>query len=98
MYADRLEDVYDRLAYHYARTDEAAKAVEYLCRFADKAARSYANADAARTLDEALEHVERLPVEQQDALMLDITNRLARSRYFLGRVPETLDLLLAQQE
>ena len=29
-YADRLDEVADRLAYHYARTDNAAKAVEYL--------------------------------------------------------------------
>ena len=27
VHADRLAEVYDRLAHHYARTDEAAKAV-----------------------------------------------------------------------
>ena len=30
VYADRLAEVYDRLAYHYGRTDEATKAVLYL--------------------------------------------------------------------
>jgi predicted ATPase len=30
LYADRLPDAYDRLAYHYARTTEAQKAVTYL--------------------------------------------------------------------
>ncbi len=38
LYADRLEDVYDSLAYHYARTDNAAKAVEYLTLVSEKAA------------------------------------------------------------
>ena len=98
LYAERLEDVYDRLAYHYARTDEAAKAVTYLIRFADKTARSYANADAVRTLEEALVHVERLAADEQDRRIAEITNRLARSFYFLGRVPDTLELLLRQQE
>ena len=97
LYADRLEDVYDRLAYHYARTDEAGKAVEYLTRFAEITAWSYANADAVRTLEEALAHAERLPPEEQDRWVPDITNRLARSLYFLGRVPDTLDLLLREQ-
>src|SRR5262249_58904235 len=40
-YAERLEEVYDRLAYHYARTAESVKAIDYLSRFADKAARGY---------------------------------------------------------
>jgi len=30
LFADRLEEVYDRLAHHYSRTEEAAKAVDYL--------------------------------------------------------------------
>ena len=40
LYADQLEDVIDRLAYHYAHTDESTKAIEYLRRFAEQAARS----------------------------------------------------------
>jgi hypothetical protein len=58
LYATRLEDVYDRLAYHYARTDEADKAVGYLLRFAEKAVRSYANVEAVTAL-QAPFYVER---------------------------------------
>src|SRR5205823_3886704 len=54
LYADRLEEVYDRLAYHYARTTESAKAIEYLTRFAEKAARGYAHVEAVTALQEAL--------------------------------------------
>jgi predicted ATPase len=97
LYADRLEEAYDRLAYHYARTDEAGKAVEYLTRFAEKVARSYANAEAAMALQEARGHIERLPAEDRDRRTLDIVLRLAHSFYFLGRMQDTRDLLLQQQ-
>lgn len=98
LYAQRLEEVYDRLAHHYAKTDEATKAVEYLTRFAEKAARLYANADAARALEEALAHVERLPAEDQDRRILTIVPLLAHSLYFLGRFDDTLSLLLKHQK
>ncbi|MEW6690953.1 MAG: adenylate/guanylate cyclase domain-containing protein, partial [Pseudomonadota bacterium] len=54
LYADRLDQAYDRLAHHYSRTRETGKAVEYLTRFADKAAGMYAHADAVQALEEAL--------------------------------------------
>jgi DNA-binding CsgD family transcriptional regulator/tetratricopeptide (TPR) repeat protein len=98
LYADRLEEVYDRLAYHYAQTDASAKAIEYLSRFAAKAARLYAHTDAARALERALEHVERLPEEEQDRRQVELALRLAYSQYFLGRVSETLPLLLANAD
>ena len=36
LYADRLEEVYDRLAYHYSRTDDAVKAIDILSLFGSK--------------------------------------------------------------
>jgi len=93
LYADRLEEVYDRLAHHYARTDESAKAVEYLTRFAAKAARVHAHQDAARALEEALAHVGGLPAEEQDRQLVELAVVLAASYYFLGRFRETVDLL-----
>ncbi len=98
LYADRLEKAYDRLAYHYSKTEEAAKAVEYLTRFAQKAARGYALVEAVAALQEALVHVERLPVEERDRRRLDLVLRQARSLSFLGRFPEVLELLLQHQE
>jgi predicted ATPase len=61
VYADRLGEVYDRLAYHYGRTEEATKAVLYLTRLADKAVGAHAHAEAVRILEEARAHVDRLP-------------------------------------
>ena len=61
LYAPRLEDAYERLAYHYARTDNVAKAVAYLTRVAEKAARHSAHMEAISHLTQALELLQRLP-------------------------------------
>ena len=61
LYAPRLEDAYDRLAYHYARTDNMTKAVAYLTRVAEKAARHSAHVEAISHLTRALELLQTLP-------------------------------------
>jgi class 3 adenylate cyclase/tetratricopeptide (TPR) repeat protein/transcriptional regulator with XRE-family HTH domain len=93
LYAERLEEVYDRLAHHYSKTDEAPKAIEYLTLFADRAARMHAHSDAARALEEALEHVVRLPAAEQDRRLVELALQLSGSYYFLGRFPDTVELL-----
>jgi DNA-binding NtrC family response regulator/tetratricopeptide (TPR) repeat protein len=99
LYADRREEVYDRLAFHYSKTDKTDKAVEYLTHFAEKAARSYALAEAVTALQEALGHVDRLPSNRErERLHLDLILRQANDLYLLGRFQEILDLLLPQQE
>jgi class 3 adenylate cyclase/tetratricopeptide (TPR) repeat protein len=61
LYANRLEDAYDRLAYHYARSDEAAKAVAYLTLVGQKAARNSAYVEASHHLARGLELLTMLP-------------------------------------
>jgi class 3 adenylate cyclase len=55
LYAPRLEEAYDRLAYHYARADNVAKAVAYLTLVAKKAARNSAHMEAIAHLTQGLE-------------------------------------------
>jgi class 3 adenylate cyclase/tetratricopeptide (TPR) repeat protein len=98
LYAERLEEVYDLLAYHYAKTTVADKAVEYLTRFAEKAARSFAHAEVVEALQEALRHAERLPAAERDRCLLDVVLRQIHSLIFLGHFPETLQLLRQHQE
>ena len=98
VYVDRLEEAYDRLAYHYARTDEAEPAVEYLSRFAEYAALRFAHAEAAAALREALAHAERLPAELRERGLYELVLRQNVSLFFLGRFRENLDLLLGFQE
>ncbi len=96
-YADRLEDAYERLAYHYARTDQADTAVEYLTRFARRAAALDAHEEAVRALVEARGHVRRLPAEERDRRRLDLILRQASSLIPLGRMQEIVDLLLPER-
>jgi tetratricopeptide (TPR) repeat protein len=98
LHADRLEDVVDRLAYHYSRTDEHDKAFTYLVRFAERAARTYAHEDAAIALREALRHIDGVPPADRDRAWLDAALQLVHSLYFLGRFPESLEVLDAGHE
>ena len=98
LHAARLEDVFDRLAYHFARTGETAKAVDYLTRFGEKAASRHAHVEAVAALEEALARVPELPSEAQDRLTLGLVLRLANSLVFLGRFREILDLLVAHED
>src|SRR5882724_5462602 len=61
LYAPRLEEAYERLAYHYARTGNVGKAVAYLTLVAKKAARYTAHVEAISHLTQALELLQTLP-------------------------------------
>jgi class 3 adenylate cyclase/tetratricopeptide (TPR) repeat protein len=98
LYADRLSDVVDRLAYHYSRAEEVQKAVEYLTRFAEKAARIAAHGEAVRALEEAVMYAERLRGEERDRRILDVVLRQAHSLFLLGRLQQTVDRLLQRRE
>jgi len=93
LHAGRLEEVYDRLVYHYPKAEETAKAVLYLTLFADQAARGYAHAEAVQALYQALLHAEQLPAGERAPRLLDLVLRLASSLFPLARFPETLEVL-----
>ena len=99
VYATRLEDAYDRLAYHYSKAEHTEKAVEYLRRFAEKAAGEHAHVEAILALQGALAHGERLPADRErERLLLDLHLRLALSLAALGRYQETQHRLRQQQD
>ncbi len=52
LYASRIEEYYEELAYHYSRSDDRAKALEYLVKAGDKSRQSFAN-------DEAIDYYQR---------------------------------------
>ena len=95
LYAQRLEDAYERLAYHYARTDNVAKAVAYLTRVAEKAARHSAHVEAISHLTQALELLQRLPAtpeRNQQELSLHIAlgaSLIATKGYAAPEVAQT---------
>ena len=92
-FADRLDEILERLAHHYSRAERDDRAVEYLSRSAEKAVQGYAHAEAARALEEALPHAERLPAEGRERRVLALVVRLVNSLYFQGRLEDCRDLL-----
>jgi tetratricopeptide (TPR) repeat protein len=55
LYADRLAEQYEVLAYHFSRGEEWAKALAYLCKAAEKATKAFATREALGLYDQALE-------------------------------------------
>ncbi len=98
LYADRLEDIYDRLAHHYSKAQHADKAVTYLTHLADKMAREHAHVEAVLALQDAIGHGMTLAATPvQDTLLVELHLRLASSLYALGRYQEALDGLQSQE-
>ncbi|HYE92570.1 MAG TPA: AAA family ATPase, partial [Terriglobales bacterium] len=93
VYAGRLEDSYERLAYHFSRADEPARALTYLVHLADKVARSYALEEAVRVLHEALPFTDRIPSPERERRRVDVVYRLGHVLMLLGRSAEARDLL-----
>lgn len=60
LYADRLPEHYEVLAHHFSKAQEWAKAFEYLCKAAEKAAKAFANREAVALYDQALEAASHL--------------------------------------
>ena len=65
LYPDRLEENVSILAYHYARSARADKAVQYALLAGERAARLYASAEAATYFDDALAIAKSVPESPQ---------------------------------
>ena len=98
LYATHLEDVSDLLAYHYAQTEQAVKAVEALTRLAEAAAQHGVHTEALTALQEALSRVQHLPRDQQPYCRLDLILRQARSLFAMGQLQDALTLLTQLRE
>jgi predicted ATPase len=61
MFGEQLDDHLGDLAYHYSRSDNVEKAVEFLGRAGQQALQRSAYADAIRSLSAAIDLLQRLP-------------------------------------
>ncbi|HEU4343175.1 MAG TPA: tetratricopeptide repeat protein, partial [Candidatus Binatia bacterium] len=60
LYAERLTEQYEILAYHFLKAEQWDKALDYLLKAAQKATNAFATREAVALYDQALEAVERL--------------------------------------
>jgi tetratricopeptide (TPR) repeat protein len=65
LYSQRLEEQAPILAYHYLRSDQQKKAIEYALLAGDKAAGLYANTEATTYYEQAFAISQTLPVSPQ---------------------------------
>jgi len=66
LYADRLEEFYEMLVYHYSRSENSEKAYQYMKLSGDKATRSYSNWEAVRFYKEAINVLNTLPETEEN--------------------------------
>lgn len=89
---DRPDEQLEVLAYHFSRSNNKQKAIDYLVRSGEKARRLYANETAIQQFEEALEKLRSLPASEQPP------KRVVQLRELLGDVRLlTADLVAAQQ-
>jgi len=61
LYPDRLEELYEILAYHYFRSENLEKAYQHLILSANKASQRYSNSEAFRLYKMAINILNKLP-------------------------------------
>jgi len=97
-YTERLDEVEAQLAHHYSEAEDADKAIEYLVRIAEKAARTSAYAESTAAVRRARSFAERLPSGlRRDQIVLDLVLHEAHFLHFPGLVQDALELLLSHR-
>ena len=94
LYSKRLGEHYELLAYHYVRSDNKDKAVEYLHLANQKAQYAYAMEEASAYFDKAMELLDTLPEEEEnlERRVYLVTNQLIMYEQLLD-IPEYYQLL-----
>ena len=94
LYPDRLEEHYELLAYHYGRSANTDKAVEYLDLANQKAAKLNAMEEAKAYFDEAMELLDTLPeTEENRQRRISLLVNQGIVFLLLFKFPEYYDLL-----
>jgi tetratricopeptide (TPR) repeat protein len=94
LYANRADEFVDLLAYHFGRSGEAEKAVDYAIRAGEKAQRRWANAEALAYFDDALKRLAAMPDSETNRMRrIDAVVKQAEIKFALGRHAEHLTTL-----
>ena len=94
LYPDRLEEHYELLAYHYGRSANSDKAVQYLDLANQKAAKLNAMEEAKAYFDEAMALLDAMPeTEENRQRRISLLVSQGIVFFLLLRSPEYYDLL-----
>jgi len=94
IYADRLEEFYEMLAYHYSKSDNHEKAYQYLKLSGEKAFGNYANLESYNFYKQAIDRLKQLPdTEENKRAQIEVLLLLYSPMYLLDFPEGTLDFL-----
>jgi class 3 adenylate cyclase/tetratricopeptide (TPR) repeat protein len=94
LYRDRSDEVAELLAFHFGRSDDVERAVDYSILAAEKAQRHWANSDALTFFEDALHRLDRLPDTEANRLRrIDAVLKQSEVKYPLGQYTEHLQAL-----
>ncbi len=92
LYSSRLEEYYEELAYHYSRSDDSVKALDYLVKAGDKSRQSFANDAAIGYYRQALALIDSLDAESKPASTIGhIYHSLSEIYFPLMKYEEALE-------
>jgi len=94
IYPDRIEEFYEILAYHYAKSDNSEKAYQYLKLSGEKATRNFANWEAFRFYKESISVLNQLPeTEENKKEKLEVFGLIPIPMAILGFPEDSLTIL-----
>ncbi len=94
LYAGRVDEVVELLAYHFGRSAEGEKAIDYDLLAAAKAQRRWANAEAVARFESAVKRLETMPDTEPNRLRrIDAVVKQAEVMFALGRQAEHVQAL-----
>jgi class 3 adenylate cyclase/tetratricopeptide (TPR) repeat protein len=94
LYHDRAEEVAELLAFHFGRTNEAERAVDYAILAAEKAQRRWANNEALAYFDDALHCLDALADTKPNRLRrIEAVLKQAEVQYLLGQYADNIKTL-----
>jgi class 3 adenylate cyclase/tetratricopeptide (TPR) repeat protein len=94
LYSGRVDEVAELLAFHFGRSDDAEKAVDYAISAAVKAGRGWANSEALTYFEEAFRRLAMLPdIEPNRLRRIDAILKQAQVKYALGQYSEQIRVL-----
>jgi len=94
LYAERLEEFYEMLAYHYSRSDSLEKACQYSRLSGEKAETNYSHREACDFYKGAIDLLNKLPeTEENKKEKLEVLGSLGAPLAFLGFPEGSLGML-----
>ncbi len=88
---DQLATFYPLLAKHWSNAGDVAKAIDYLEKSADDALRHFANQEACKFLQQAIDLDRRTPGYADDFRRACWHRQLGEALYGLGEIPQSLE-------